>query len=485
MEDCYGDVNCGNQSHERTIMATSMDTESHHCDMGVVFGQDGVQQTSKFTYHQKITFVSVLLATFAIRLSFSIIAVFFPSEAKAKGMSHTVTGLVFSTFSTAAVIGAPIWGKILPLVGARFVFLAGAFVTGSCDILFGLMVDMPTEATFTAFCFVIRIMEGLGSSACITASSAILAYIFPDDIGTAMSINEMMSGLSFAIGPAIGGLLFEVGGFKLPFFVLGGFTLLSVAVNYMLMPQQGTGDERSGSVVQMLSVPAVLVALFAMIVCFIGMSCLDPTLSLHLEKLHFTTLENSFVFVTLGVTYSVTSVVWGRVADKLKTTRFMTVIATFGAGVCFLLLGPSPLLKIPSSKLIPWLVTPFCASFLSLIAVSALLDMFISAEWNGIAIDLGATGVISGLWSSALSLGSMIGPLLGGFLTDLLGFAYAFTAIAGGYIVTMIAICLFGVWEYRCGKGRRKKKQRLVLETGTQDERALLMSSNQSCAWRE
>ena len=45
---------------------------------------------------------------------------------------------------------------------------------------------MPNEASFTGFCLAIRIVEGLGASATGTATAAIVAYVFPDNVGTAM-----------------------------------------------------------------------------------------------------------------------------------------------------------------------------------------------------------------------------------------------------------------------------------------------------------
>ncbi|XP_038062635.1 MFS-type transporter SLC18B1-like [Patiria miniata] len=148
-------------------------------------GDSAAAPRSKFTFHQKIIFLSAGLTSFSTWSSYAIISVFFATEAEAKGMSQTVVGLVFSCYFIASGIGAPIWGKVLPRFGARFVFLAGAFVTGGCSVLLGFVVDMPTLATFTGFTFAIRTLEGLGSSACNTAIGAILTYTFKDKVGVA------------------------------------------------------------------------------------------------------------------------------------------------------------------------------------------------------------------------------------------------------------------------------------------------------------
>ena len=47
--------------------------------------------------------------------------------------------------------------------------------------------------------------------------------MFPDKVAKTMALTETSFGLGLMIGPALGSLLFEAGGFKLPFFVVGGF----------------------------------------------------------------------------------------------------------------------------------------------------------------------------------------------------------------------------------------------------------------------
>ena len=44
---------------------------------------------------------------------------------------------------------------------------------------------MPTKETFVAFSFILRAFEGIGAAASITASTAIVAHAFPDNVGTA------------------------------------------------------------------------------------------------------------------------------------------------------------------------------------------------------------------------------------------------------------------------------------------------------------
>ena len=51
--------------------------------------------------------------------------------------------------------------------------------------------------------------------------------LYPDKVATIMSSNEMIFGLGYAVGPAIGGTLYHLGGFKLPYITLGSMCLIN------------------------------------------------------------------------------------------------------------------------------------------------------------------------------------------------------------------------------------------------------------------
>ena len=48
---------------------------------------------------------------------------------------------------------------------------------------------------------------------------------------------ETFAGLGYTAGPVIGGVLYEYGGFQLPFFVLGALLLLATVLSYFLIEE--------------------------------------------------------------------------------------------------------------------------------------------------------------------------------------------------------------------------------------------------------
>ena len=73
-------------------------------------------------------------------------------------------------------------------------------------------------------------------SAFCTASFTILAYEFSGNVAVVFGTLESFVGLGMTVGPAFGGFLHSVGGFRLPFFVVGGMMLLCIPLNMWLLP---------------------------------------------------------------------------------------------------------------------------------------------------------------------------------------------------------------------------------------------------------
>ncbi|XP_071492402.1 MFS-type transporter SLC18B1-like [Diadema antillarum] len=418
------------------------------------------QKPRKITLRQKLTFAGIAITYMSTLMSFSVLAPFFPNEAKKKDVNSTETGLVFGFFALINFISAPILGKYLPVLGAKFMFLSGSFLSAGCNVLFGFLDELHGKTIFLTYCFIIRAVEALGSAATITAGMAICASAFPDNVAQMSGMLEMFSGLGFAVGPPLGSLFYGIGGYKLPFIVLGSFAIFMSIVNVFIMPNPvpRSSDEKTGSLLSVARIPAVWIIL---IVCMWGSASLgfsDPTLSVHLTSPPLK-IKDSLVgvlFLLIGGTYGATAPIWGYIADKKKTTRIMMALGFYLSGLSFMLIGPSPLLNLPSKLWIVIVALSLMGLSIGVALMPAFLDLLMSAKWYGLPDNLATHGVISGVFSGAFSLGTFIGPTIAGALVDNFGFDWSATLFAGGNFIAMILICLFGVWEYQCGKGRRK-----------------------------
>nr|XP_009687135.1 PREDICTED: MFS-type transporter SLC18B1 isoform X2 [Struthio camelus australis] len=386
--------------------------------------------------------VATASLNFSSMICYSILGPFFPAEAEKKGASNTVVGMIFGCFALFNFLTSLILGNYLTQIGAKFMFVAGMFVSGCVTILFGMLDKVPSGPVFISLCFLVRAMDAVGFAAAMTASFSILAKAFPNNIATVMGSLEIFTGLGMVLGPPLGGFLYQSFGYEVPFITLGCLMLVLVPVNMFLLPKYDSIPSKD-SFWKLVLLPEVLLlclTIFSLSAC---LGFLDPTMSLFiLKKFKLPAGYVGLVFLGLALSYSLSSPFLGLLSDKLPYLRkWLLVSGGLITAVCFFMLGPAPVLHIESD--------------------------------NGFEEGLSLLGLVSGLLSAMWSLGAFVGPTLGGFLYEKLGFEWA-SAIQGGWsLLSGLAIGIFYIIEAT----RRSSSSSLQNLSGSNEERTHLLGS--------
>ena len=155
----------------------------------------------------------------------------------------------------------------------------------------------------------------------------------------------------------------------------------------------------------------VYISLICVFCTSFGVSQLAPILPLYFHDLGVQTPSDMSLWSGLatGATYLIVCLVapfWGRIADK-KGRKITLIRSSFGMALCNLLLAfqttPEGVVII---RLIQGLVNGFYSATITLIASESPIER---------------TGWALGLLASANLAGSLIGPLLGGYIADTIG----------------------------------------------------------------
>ena len=172
----------------------------------------------------------------------------------------------------------------------------------------------------------------------------------------------------------------------------------------------------------------VYISLVCVFCTAFGVSQLAPILPLYFHDLGVQTPEAMSLWSGLatGATYLIVCLAapfWGRVADK-KGRKITLIRSSFGMALCNLLLAfqttPEGVVLI---RLIQGLVSGFYTATITLIASETPLER---------------TGWALGLLASANLTGCLIGPLIGGYLADIIG-------IRNDFILVGILMSIAGV----------------------------------------
>ncbi|RWS28091.1 MFS-type transporter-like protein [Leptotrombidium deliense] len=345
--------------------------------------------------------------------------------------------MVFAVYGLVLMIMSPLIGKILPEVGVKFVIICGIVCSGVSNILFGLLDRIGDSTTFTIYCFVIRIFEGLGAASVSTASYAYIMKTFPDYVGTAFGLTETCVGLGMSLGPAIGGGLYALGGYPLPFFVLGCVVLINIPICWCILQSkkefEGSEDSSTDSSAMKLSyyklvtIPEIIVICCVIVIVSQSVGFLDPTIEPHLRQFGIGAQYVGLVFLLLSAIYAICSPITGYVASRTEQKLLIMLVGLLFTTVGLLFIGPAYFIPLKSSVYLTTGMMGLLGFSLAVAFIPTFESILVTAIKKGYGDDLNTYSLVSGLWSSMYALGEVTGPFLGGVLLEATGFSNAAT----------------------------------------------------------
>jgi EmrB/QacA subfamily drug resistance transporter len=138
---------------------------------------------------------------------------------------------VATSYMLASVITIPIFGRLGDLFGRKPFLIAAILVFTVASVLCGV-------ATSMLFLVIARGLQGIGGGILIGTVFATVADLFPDPKLRLRWLVFVTSAFGFAnfIGPSLGGILTQYGGWRLVFFVNVPIGLVSLLFVYRFLP---------------------------------------------------------------------------------------------------------------------------------------------------------------------------------------------------------------------------------------------------------
>jgi len=387
----------------------------------------------------------------------SLLAPFFSNEAEGKGVSVAAAGVVFSSVFVVQIVLTPVLGKYISRLGSSNLFNYGAILSGLTNVAFAFVPLLPSGPLFLAVSLVIRCVTAVGEAAVFTAVYPLAsARASPGRCSSVLGWMETMLGLGTTLGPVLGGLLYQLGGFYLPFLALGGLLVLCGLLGLCILPPSEGGEEDPDDGEDgeeeahdlkyrtLLGVPSVLVASLVLVLTGVASEWYQPTLEPYLrEQFDLTPFQASLFFMIDGATYALATPVWGLLLDKGVNSFTTLLLGSIVISVSYLGLGPCPPLA-PS-------ITQVCvASALHGIGMSANFIATLTAMLSagGKRAAGGETeqlrGMITSIWVTSESVGGFLGATGGAAAYDSVGWTWSCIFVAVMQVASMLLV--LGVW---------------------------------------
>lgn len=340
------------------------------------------------------------------------------------------SGVVFSSTFLVSAVMAPIWGRMADRRGKRLMAIRASLLL-SISYFLGGIVTSPLQLTF------MRMFQGFASGLWPMELAIMTIYAPPKKLGICLGIMQGALTAGGIIGPLFGGILAEVFGMRMSFFLAAAALFLNfiVLVFFIKEPPTDTAGADSatdsdGDKVSLRKIPVIRLMLVSAALVQVVILIVQPILTTYISHLAGD-LDNlvfisGLIFSLGGFSSAITAPLWGRFGQHhgfVKALRLSLVLA----GIFFFVQAiPNTLYAFAASQFAIGLF--FSGIYPS---INAILAEKTSANIKG---------RVFGLMFSAQQVGAMGGPILGGVIATFLGMKYVF--LAAGALLLFISLAV-------------------------------------------
>ncbi|KUK45165.1 MAG: MFS transporter [Methanothrix sp.] len=371
----------------------------------------------------KRQFDVLFISVFAAMLGLGIVGPLLPIYADNLGASGLWIGMIFSGFAAARAIFMPIVGRLSDKSGRKKFIVAGLFAYAILSLGY---VTAGSVYSLTA----VRFFHGIASAMVVPIAMAYIGDLSKSgEEGTYMAKFQVSFFLGLGSGPLLGGVLNDAFGFSSAFYAMASLSALSFLVIVAFLPET-EGRSSSGrmriSFRDAFSQPAVPAVLAFTAINAIARGALLVFMPLFAPEISVVPGEVGLILTASIFLMAIFQIPLGRMADRGSATKMILTGSIVSAG---------SLTLIPKS--------------------SSFLDLFFVASVNGlgsalmmpalmaITVKIGkkiGMGTSMGAYNTAMSLGMITAPLLGGVVMDAFSIGAVFLLGGGIGVGTTIPI---------------------------------------------
>lgn len=361
---------------------------------------------------------------FMVAVGFGVVAPAIPLFAEHFGVSKTEASAVISAFAAARLVTAPFAGRMVNAFGERVMLSAGIGIVAVSSLLAGFSGDYWQL-------LVLRGVGGVGSIMfSVSASSLLIRVTPPDQRGRAQGVFAGGFLIGSIAGPALG--FVAVWSLRAPFFLYAGTLVVAGAIALSALqhselaarPVPGGVSLRLGAALRNRAYIATLLTNLAEDWAIVGARSAMVPLFVH-DALGLSSIWTYVGFFALSAVSGVLLMPFGRRAD----TSGRRPVLLGG-----LVIGAISLACVP--------LVNGAGGLVAVMAVLGVAGAALSVASGAILGDVvgGRGGTVVATYQMAGDVGTVVGPLVAGWLADAHGYGAAFGVAAAVVAVPIVAV---------------------------------------------
>jgi len=338
-------------------------------------------------------------------------------------MSEDRMAVLYGSYAAGVLLATPVFGYLGDRLGLRRPMIMGVVLSAMATLLFWFAPSYPLLV-------LARVCEGSASAASWTAGLALVAENYPTRRVEMMGYSLVGSTAGSILGPLAGGMLYEFGGFSLPFMVTAALVAVDAAMRLFLVPADRAAAGASPPLKMLLTDRAILIPAMAVVLAAFGWGIVEPLLPNQLARYGVTPTVVGLIFTIATIAYGFSAPVVSWVSNRMPIRR---VIA---GGVVAMALS-LPLLGLTTNVVLAGLA-------LCLVSIAFAFTLNPTSAELGNAVDrlgLSCYAAVYAVYNIAYSVGMMATDALASAAAEILS-NFQILLCAGAFLLLCVPVLL-------------------------------------------
>ena len=248
------------------------------------------------------------VVAFALFVDFFLYGVVTPLTAHSPAgvPSEGQVALLYGTYALSVLLITPLCGYLGDRIGLRATILGGAMLAVSTAALFGLADNLWMAMAA-------RFVQGAASAAVWTAGLALIAEHYVQNRVQMIGYAFTGSTAGSVLGPVLGGGLYHVGGYRLPFAITGILACIEICLLVWFVPGQQNRRRQTSSMRALLTNRSIVTSALAVALAAFAWGVVEPLLPPRLSR--FGAQPQ-----TVGMMFTISSIAFGLCARLVEWT---------------------------------------------------------------------------------------------------------------------------------------------------------------------
>ena len=368
-----------------------------------------------------------LIINMLTAIPYALISPLLPTLGKEKDLSEGILGVIISLFPLAVSI----FSTIVPILCKKYsrikLLSLASFFISIVTILYGTLIYIPNRNLLIILVFILRIIHGIcGAIISTLIYSLTISFAEKGKTQTSLGRLEIAFSLGSSAGLLISSVFYKIGGYPLPFFVAGFSSFFAFYLALQINDKNMKKDDEEKkdddyNYLKYLKNPEIYSILIGFIVVMINITYFTPCLTNHLNNNYSISVSTaSLIFMTPMIPYMIVMQFLDALTGKFGNYLVFIIGVTI-LGVSSLMIYPVP--PLPQSVIVIILGFLICGCGGVPVFIPGLVMLAKNIKKSDKSIDeMSANDIATVLNTLCTEIGDFLGPLLGGYLSEKIGF---------------------------------------------------------------